>query len=72
MGLVGRLLPAFGLVAHALGRPLVVDGVDVDAELSPGGRLLVPTLMRRARSVTVRDRASIATLADGRPGQSGA
>jgi len=62
MGMTGRLLPGFGLAALALARPVVIEGVDVDADLSPSGRFLVPPLMRRAWTVTVRDRASLAVL----------
>jgi polysaccharide pyruvyl transferase WcaK-like protein len=62
MGAVGRLLPAFGLGAVALGRSVLVEGVDVDAALSPSARLLVPRLMRRVAHVTVRDRRSVALL----------
>jgi polysaccharide pyruvyl transferase WcaK-like protein len=62
MGSIGRLLPLFGLSALALGRRLVVDGVDVDSDLSPTARRLVPGLLRRASDVTVRDRGSAALL----------
>ena len=62
MGSIGRLLPLFGLSALALGRRLVVDGVDVDSDLSPTSRRLVPRLLRRASDVTVRDRGSAALL----------
>jgi polysaccharide pyruvyl transferase WcaK-like protein len=64
MGSIGRLLPLFGLAALALGRQVVVDGVDVEADLSPTARRLVPRLFRRASAVTVRDRGS-AVLLDG-------
>ena len=62
MGMTGRLLPAFALMALALARPVVIEGIDVDGELSRSGRILVPALMRRAWAVTVRDRASVAVL----------
>jgi L-malate glycosyltransferase len=62
MGAVGRLLPIFGLTAVGLGRPVLVEGVDVDADLSPTARRLVPPFMRRAALVTVRDRRSVAIL----------
>lgn len=62
MGRIGRLLPAFGLAAIMLGRQVLVEGVDLDAELSPSARLLVPAFLRRARHVSVRDRASVALL----------
>jgi polysaccharide pyruvyl transferase WcaK-like protein len=63
MGSIGRLLPLFGLAAMALGRRVVVDGVDVEADLSPTARRLVPRLIRRASEVTVRDRGSAVLLA---------
>jgi polysaccharide pyruvyl transferase WcaK-like protein len=59
MGAVGRLLPAFGLAASALGRPVHVEGVDLDSSLAPSARLLVPRLMRRAAHVSVRDARSL-------------
>ncbi len=62
MGAIGRLLPAFGLLAGALGRQVLIEGVDIDAKLSPSARLFVPTLMRRAAHVSVRDRGSIGVL----------
>lgn len=62
MGRLGRLLPAYGLVAAGLRRTVVVEGVDLDEELPPSGRLLVPSLMRHAVRVTVRDRRSAAIL----------
>jgi polysaccharide pyruvyl transferase WcaK-like protein len=62
MAAIGRLLPAFGLGAMAFGRPVLVDGVDLDASLAPSARLLVPALMRRAAHVSVRDRRSVAIL----------
>jgi L-malate glycosyltransferase len=64
MGATGRLLPAFGLAATALGRPVHVEGIDLDARLAPSARLLVPRLMRRAAHVSVRDRRSVAILRD--------
>ena len=64
MGRIGRLLPAFGLAAVALGRQVFVEGVDVDAGLSPSARWLVPRFLRRARHVSVRDRRSVAILRD--------
>jgi polysaccharide pyruvyl transferase WcaK-like protein len=62
MGSIGRLLPLFGLAAEALGRYVVVDGVDVDGDLSRTARALVPRLLRRANDVTVRDRRSVVIL----------
>jgi len=63
MGRIGRLLPAFGLLAAALGKTVSVVGVDIDDRLSGSARPLVPLLMRAAASVQVRDRASAAVLA---------
>jgi polysaccharide pyruvyl transferase WcaK-like protein len=64
IGAIGRLLPAFGLAASALGRPVYVEGIDLDARLVPSARLLVPRLMRRATHVSVRDRQSASMLRD--------
>jgi polysaccharide pyruvyl transferase WcaK-like protein len=62
MGRIGRLLPAFGLLAAGLGRTVVVDGVDVDAQLSGSTRFLLPPLLRRAHRVSVRDASSAAAV----------
>ena len=62
MGSIGRLLPLFGLGAQALGRHVVVDGVDIDADLSATARRLVPRLLRGVTTLTVRDRDSVAIL----------
>jgi polysaccharide pyruvyl transferase WcaK-like protein len=62
MGRLGRLLPLFGLVAVALGKNVVIEGVDVDERLSRSARVLVPALMRAASRVSVRDRGSLAIL----------
>lgn len=62
MGRIGRLLPAFGLLAAALGKRVCVVGVDLDDHLSGSARVLVPLLMRAATSVHVRDRASAGVL----------
>jgi polysaccharide pyruvyl transferase WcaK-like protein len=62
MGRIGRLLPAYGIVAAGLGRTVVVEGVDIDERLPLSGRLLVPSLMRHAARVTVRDRRSAAIV----------
>ena len=64
MGAIGRLLPAFGLTAAALGRRVLIEGIDLDARLTPTARLLVPSLMRRAAHVSVRDRRSVGLLRD--------
>jgi polysaccharide pyruvyl transferase WcaK-like protein len=62
MGAIGRFLPAFGLAASALGRPVHVEGIDLDTRLAPSARLLVPPLMRRAAHVSVRDGQSAEVL----------
>ncbi len=62
MGSIGRLLPLFGLAAMALGRSVMVEGVDIDANLAPSARALLPRLLRHATHVTVRDRRSVAIL----------
>ena len=62
MGRIGRMLPLFGLLARALGRRLVVDGVGVDAGLTGVHRFLVRSLLRVADQVTVRDEASARLL----------
>lgn len=62
MGRIGRLLPLFGLLARALGRRVVVDGVGVDAGMTSLHRFLVGRLLRAADSVTVRDEASARVL----------
>ncbi len=64
MGRIGRLLPAVGLAARAVGRRVVIEGVDIDEDLSPTARRLLPPLLRRADRVTVRDQRS-AELARG-------
>jgi polysaccharide pyruvyl transferase WcaK-like protein len=64
MGRIGRLLPAYGLLAAALGRTVRIEGVGVDPGLSGIHRLLVRQLMRRAAHVTVRDDASLRVLSE--------
>lgn len=60
MGFVGRLLPAFGLLARLLRRRVIVAGVDLDRRLSASARVLVPALLRGCAAVSVRDRDSAA------------
>ncbi|HEX3219871.1 MAG TPA: polysaccharide pyruvyl transferase family protein [Candidatus Limnocylindria bacterium] len=64
MGRIGRMLPAFGLLAVGLGKTVVIDGVDVELPASPSGRVLLPALMKAAHSVGVRDRASARVVSD--------
>lgn len=62
MGRVGRLLPLYGLLAAALGRTVLVEGVGIDSGLRGAHRLLVERLLAAARTVAVRDQASAAVL----------
>jgi len=64
MGRIGRLLPLFGLLANAMGRTVVVEGVGVDPDMGRIHRLLVRRLLHRAEHVSVRDRTS-ARILDG-------
>jgi polysaccharide pyruvyl transferase WcaK-like protein len=63
MGLVGRLLPLFGLLAVALRRDVAIVGVGIDATMPRGTALLTRALARRAAIIVVRDRASAEQLA---------
>lgn len=62
MGRIGRLLPWYGLLAWALGRSVVLDGIGLDAGTPPSVRLPLVWLMRRARRIVVRDEASAALV----------
>jgi polysaccharide pyruvyl transferase WcaK-like protein len=62
MGTAGRLIPAFGLAALALGKRVALCGVSLDAEPPGPNRLLLRALARRAKLVVVRDAASAAIL----------
>jgi polysaccharide pyruvyl transferase WcaK-like protein len=63
MGRIGRMLPAFGLLAVALGKTVVIDGVDIDRPTTTAARIMLPVLLRSVRGVRVRDHASAATVA---------
>jgi polysaccharide pyruvyl transferase WcaK-like protein len=63
MGLVGRLLPLFGLLAVAIGRDVAIVGVGIDAAMPRGVAFLTRALARRATVIVVRDRASADRLA---------
>jgi polysaccharide pyruvyl transferase WcaK-like protein len=63
MGLVGRLLPLFGLLAVALGRDVAIVGVGIDTAMPRGVAFLMRALARRATVIVVRDRASADRLA---------
>ena len=59
MGRIGRLLPAYGLVASLLGRTTVLEGVDVDERMPVIGRALLRTLVSRSARASFRDDASV-------------
>ena len=63
MGLVGRMLPLFGLAAAAAGREVTLLGVEIDDDVSGIGARLVRALARRASRVVVRDAGSASLLA---------
>jgi polysaccharide pyruvyl transferase WcaK-like protein len=63
MGLVGRLLPLFGLLADALGRDVSIVGVGIDRAMPRSTAFLLRLLARRAAAIVVRDRASADELA---------
>jgi polysaccharide pyruvyl transferase WcaK-like protein len=63
MGLVGRLLPLFGLLAVALGRDVSIVGVGIDATMPRGTAFLMRLLARRSAVIVVRDGASADELA---------
>jgi polysaccharide pyruvyl transferase WcaK-like protein len=58
MGALGGLIPYFGLLASALGRPVALLGVDVERGGSQLRSGALRRLVRRAISVTVRDAES--------------
>ena len=62
VGRVGHLLPWYGLVAAALGRTILVDGVGIDAQTPRFVRMALLPLLRRAERIAVRDRQSLAVL----------
>ncbi|MDQ2941697.1 MAG: polysaccharide pyruvyl transferase family protein [Chloroflexota bacterium] len=62
MGRLGRLLPAYGIIAALSGRTVAVEGVDIDAGMPIVTRALVRGLLSRAAHVSVRDVASARTL----------
>ena len=63
MGLLGRLLPLAGLAATT-GRQVSLLGVGFDRDMPRSTRSLLGALGRRASSVVVRDRESLAILGD--------
>ena len=58
MGLIGRLLPSFALLASALGREIAIHGVGVDEDLAPLARRVLRRVASRAVELSVRDAAS--------------
>jgi len=58
MGLLGRLLPAFGLFAGVSGREIHLMGIGVDRHIPTLSARLQRALARRATAVTVRDQES--------------
>lgn len=62
MGLAGRFLPAFGLAASALGRPVALHGIGIDRGLPAVTALALRQLARRATQIQVRDQLSAALL----------
>jgi polysaccharide pyruvyl transferase WcaK-like protein len=58
MGGLGRLLPGFGLLSQAIGRPVALIGVGIDPDQSGPGASLLRILARRAVAVEVRDATS--------------
>ncbi len=57
MGRIGRLLPEFGVLAHRLGRRVLLDGIGLD-DVAPSSRA-VRRLLSVASEVTVRDARSL-------------
>jgi polysaccharide pyruvyl transferase WcaK-like protein len=64
MGLVGRLLPAYGLAASSLGVTVALYGVGIDPGLPGASAVALRHLARRAAQVLVRDRRSAELLRD--------
>lgn len=62
MGVVGRMLPAYGLAASVLGVTVALHGVGVDRALPVSTGLALRHLARRAAQVLVRDRHSAEVL----------
>ena len=58
MGLLGRLLPAYGLLARVPSRAVALMGVGIDAEQSALGGTMLRMLARRAARIEVRDATS--------------
>jgi polysaccharide pyruvyl transferase WcaK-like protein len=66
MGRIGQMLPAYGLLAAAAGRTVVLHGVGVDRGLPRVTAAALRRLARHASQVTVRDPESAAVLGEWR------
>lgn len=64
MGLVGRLLPAYGLAASSVGVTVALYGVGIDPRLPGTTAVALRHLARLAAQVLVRDRKSADVLRD--------
>lgn len=62
MGGLGRLLPAYGIGAAALGKTVVIHGVGIDRELPATTTVALRELAKRAHEISVRDGVSAAVL----------
>lgn len=62
MGVLGHLLPAYGLLAARLKRKVLIRGVGVDADLPRVTAALVRWLGASADQIVVRDAASLGVL----------
>jgi polysaccharide pyruvyl transferase WcaK-like protein len=63
MGLAGRLIPTFGLLASLLSVRVIIEGVDIDRQSPAFVRKTLRLLLSRCSSITVRDRVSRDSLA---------
>lgn len=64
MGLVGRLLPAYGLAASTLGVTVALYGVGIEPDQTGARAVALRHLARRAAQILVRDRKSAEVLRD--------
>jgi polysaccharide pyruvyl transferase WcaK-like protein len=58
MGVIGRLLPYFGLFASSLGRDVAIHGVGVNDDLAPSAGRVLRWVASRSVELSVRDAAS--------------
>jgi polysaccharide pyruvyl transferase WcaK-like protein len=68
MGALGRMIPAYGLLALGLGLRVAIHGVGLDRDMRPFAGSLLRRLAKRAVAVTVRDQQSAEILAEWRIG----